>query len=62
MESDDAEEIQAKTDLLAAAGMKMGEAMNQAAGADQDPQPETESSKDDSKVVDGEFKDVSDNK
>ena len=65
IEADDVEQIHAKTESLATASMKIGEAMyaaDQAGG----PQPEASASEsanaDGSKVVDGEFKDVSDSK
>ena len=64
IESDDApvEQIEAKTEALGQASMKIGEAMQKNA----EPQPNAEESQkepestDDGKVVDGEFKDVSD--
>ncbi len=68
MESeDDIEQINAKTEALATASMKIGEAMN---AANAQSQPDTASadgnnsngSEKDAKVVDGEFKDVSDDK
>ncbi len=70
MESEDnIEEINAKTEALAAASMKIGEAMYggeeaAAPGADAAAQadPAANASQDDANVVDGEFKDVSDNK
>lgn len=58
------EEIQAKTEALAAAGMKIGEAMYASAGgaeAEASPQAAAPGSED-AKVVDGEFKDVSNDK
>lgn len=65
---DDIEQINAKTESLAAASMKIGEAMyGSAADAASGPEntASSESSADpasDAKVVDGEFKDVSDSK
>lgn len=61
IEGDDVEEINAKLEILATASMKMGEAMNAAAGAEgENPADAAKSTTDDdSKVVDGEFKDVS---
>ena len=54
------EEINAKLEILATASMKMGEAMNAAAAESENPADAAKSaSDDDSKVVDGEFKDVS---
>jgi molecular chaperone DnaK len=59
LEAEDAEQINAKTEALATASMKIGEAMY-AAGAETNPADAAEASADDgSKVVDGEFKDVS---
>ena len=62
LESEDSEQIDAKLEVLATASMKIGEAMNQEAGQAEQPEPETASAEDDAKVVDGEFKDVSDDK
>ena len=64
---DDIEQINAKTESLAAASMKIGEAMyGSAAGAESGASgPEQEEGTDnsaDAKVVDGEYKDISDNK
>lgn len=60
MEGDDVEEINAKFEILATASMKMGEAMNAAAAEGENPADAAKSTSDDgSKVVDGEFKDVS---
>jgi molecular chaperone DnaK len=58
------EEIHAKTEALAMAGMKIGEAMYAASGAaesEASPSAQTPGSED-AKVVDGEFKDVSNDK
>ncbi len=61
MESeDDIELITQKTEDLAAASMKIGEVMYGNNDAESAPQAETSSSSTDGKVVDGEFKDVSD--
>jgi len=63
LESEDLEKIKSDTQALGAASMKIGEAMN--AGGEQQPEPETDTSSDnagDDKVVDGEFKDVSEDK
>jgi molecular chaperone DnaK len=66
---DDIEQINAKTESLAAASMKIGEAMyGGAANAEGEPaaeSPESQETADtssDANVVDGEYKDVSDNK
>jgi len=63
---DDIEQINAKTEALAAASMKIGEAMygaEAAAGAEAPEQAaDSAEAKSDAKVVDGEFKDVSDSK
>ena len=63
LEGDEIDKISEKTDLLAAASMKIGEAMYAPDGKDE-PQADHAEHKDseDSKVVDGQFKDVSDNK
>jgi molecular chaperone DnaK len=77
-ESDDLEDIKAKTDALGQASMKLGEAMYRAsqeeaasAGSDDDDTPqaggdggggEGESGEDDSKVVDADFEEVNDDK
>jgi molecular chaperone DnaK len=61
MESeDDIELITQKTDDLAAASMKIGEVMYGNNDSESAPQAEASSSTTDGKVVDGEFKDVSD--
>jgi molecular chaperone DnaK len=63
---DDIEQINAQTEALAAASMKIGEAMygaEAAAGAEAPEQAaDSAEAKSDAKVVDGEFKDVSDSK
>ena len=59
MESEDAEEINAKVEALATASMKIGEAMQAAAGANPADAAASSASEDDAKVVDGEFEDVS---
>ena len=66
---DDLEQINAKTESLAAVSMKIGEAMygdaanaDAATSASQQPASDASSAESDAKVVDGEFKDVSDNK
>ena len=61
MESeDDIELITQKTDDLAVASMKIGEVMYRNNDSESAPQAESSSSTTDGKVVDGEFKDVSD--
>ena len=63
MESeDDIELINQKTEALAAASMKIGEAMYAHNEAQPESQTESPQSTGDGKVVDGEFKDVSDKK
>jgi len=63
MESEeDFEQIDAKTEALAAASMKIGEAMYAANGEAEQAAPESAAADADAKVVDGEFKDVSDSK
>jgi len=66
MESEDnIEEINSKTEALAAASMKIGEAMyggNSEEPPTEEAQADPAAAQDDAKVVDGEFKDVSDNK
>jgi molecular chaperone DnaK len=64
---DDVEQINAKTESLAAASMKIGEAMyggaaNADAGAPESPKSPESGVASDANVVDGEYKDVSDNK
>ncbi len=64
---DDIEQINAKTESLAAASMKIGEAMYGAAAAASGPEQQqaaggSAEAASDAKVVDGEFKDVSDSK
>ena len=67
---DDIEQINAKTEALAAASMKIGEAMYGGAAAEAEGATAAASEQaagnsdtaSDAKVVDGEFKDVSDNK
>jgi molecular chaperone DnaK len=62
MESEeDLEQIDAKTEALAAASMKIGEAMYAANGQAEEGAQDTAADAD-AKVVDGEFKDVSDSK
>ena len=62
MESeDDFEQINAKTEALAAASMKIGEAMY-AANGEAEQETVNAAADADAKVVDGEFKDVSDSK
>ena len=62
MESeDDFEQINAKTEALAAASMKIGEAMY-AANGEAEQETANAAADADAKVVDGEFKDVSDSK
>jgi molecular chaperone DnaK len=61
LEGDDAEAIKAKTNELAQAAMKLGEAMYKAQQADASASPEAGAApKDD--VIDAEFKDVGDDK
>ena len=61
MESEDnIELITQKTDDLAVASMKIGEVMYRNNDSESAPQAESSSSTTDGKVVDGEFKDVSD--
>jgi len=72
MESEDnLEQISEKTEALAAASMKMGEAIHKAGGVDageadtaaeNSKSTDTKNQEDDAKVVDGEFKDVSNSK
>lgn len=66
VDSEDPEQIDAKVEALATASMKIGEAMHKAqeGQAEQGEQAKQESApaEDDAKVVDGEFKDVSDSK
>ena len=64
---DDIEQINAKTENLAAASMKIGEAMYGSAAEAESSTPgsgqkEATDSSADAKVVDGEYKDISDNK
>jgi molecular chaperone DnaK len=59
---EDVEQINAKTEMLAAASMKIGEAMYSAPGSGSAHEAHTASERQDAKVVDGEFKDVSDSK
>ena len=64
LKGDDADDIQAKTQTLAQASMKLGEAMykaQQAAGEGAAPGAEGEAKKDDN-VVDAEFSEVDENK
>lgn len=60
LESEDFEQINAKTEGLAAASMKIGETMYGSGDAAASAEPQTAA--DGSKVVDGEFKDVSEGK
>ena len=63
MESEDnIEQIEAKTEALATASMKIGEAMYANNEAEQGAPEEATAETADGKVVDGEFKDVSDGK
>jgi molecular chaperone DnaK len=60
IEGDEVEQIEAKLEILATASMKIGEAMNAAGAEGGNPADAAKStSSDNSKVVDGEFKDVS---
>lgn len=62
---DNIEQINAKTENLAAASMKIGEAMYGSAAESAASEPNQKGStdgSDDAKVVDGEYKDISDNK
>ena len=60
LEVEDAEAIKAKTNELAQASMKLGEAMYKAQQADASDAGASEAPKDD--VIDAEFKDVGDDK
>jgi molecular chaperone DnaK len=60
LEGEDAEAIKAKTNELAQASMKLGEAMYKAQQADASDAGASEAPKDD--VIDAEFKDVGDDK
>ena len=65
VKGDDAEDIKAKTNALAQASMKLGEAMykaQQAGKARRRRRPPTAPSKPDDNVVDAEFAEVDDNK
>jgi molecular chaperone DnaK len=69
VKSDDVESIQAKTQALAQASMKLGEAMykasqaqNSTGGGDTPPDGEAGGSKPDDNVVDAEFSEVDDDK
>ena len=66
LEEDDIDKIKEKTDILAEASMKIGEAMYtpNAGGmgdAHSDAEQAEHADSEDAKVVDGQFKDVSDN-
>ncbi len=66
LDSENLEEMKAKTDILSKATVKIGEAMYKASQANQD-QPAAESSEgkskpEDSKVVDADYEDISDKK
>ena len=63
IKSDDAEDIKAKTNALAQASMKLGEAMYKAQQAEGGAAPEGgEAPKTDDNVVDADFEEVDDKK
>ncbi|HEX4271119.1 MAG TPA: hypothetical protein VHZ32_07015, partial [Rhizomicrobium sp.] len=65
VKSDDLEDIKAKTNTLAQASMKLGEAMykaQQAEGAAADAAADGAGNKPDDNVVDADFEEVDDNK
>jgi molecular chaperone DnaK len=63
LEEDNLEKINEKTEVLAAASMKIGEAMYKTEGMGEPSAAHTEhKDSGDDKVVDGQFKDVTDNK
>src|SRR6201985_683548 len=62
VKGDDAEDIKAKSNALAQASMKLGEAMYKAQQAGEGAAPEGEAPKADDNVVDADFEEVDDNK